>query len=107
MKNILVLAYQISPIRGSEYSVAWNYITEMSKDNKLVVLYGASGNHMGDFDNFDSYINSKEYINIRFLAIKPNIIANILNILNKKKWFVYAFYFAYRIWQWQAYKISL
>ena len=40
MKNILVLAYQLSPTKGSEYSVAWNYVTRMSKYNRLTVLYG-------------------------------------------------------------------
>lgn len=45
--NILVLAYLLSPSKGSEYSVAWNYVTHMSKKNNLTVLYGASGNQMG------------------------------------------------------------
>ena len=46
-KHILVLAYMLSPYKGSEFSVAWNYVTEMSKDNNLTVLYGISGKHMG------------------------------------------------------------
>ena len=41
--NILVLAAFISPTKGSEYSVAWNYVKHMSKYNNLTVVYGASG----------------------------------------------------------------
>ena len=56
MKDILVLAYAVSPIRGSEYSVAWNYVTQMSKYNRLTVLYGCAGEHMGDFEEMIDYI---------------------------------------------------
>ncbi len=38
-KKILVLAYMLSPYKGSEYSVAWNYVSYMSKQNDLVVLF--------------------------------------------------------------------
>ena len=48
MKDILVLAYAISPSKGSEYAVAWNYVTAMSRYHRLTVLYGTSGEHMGD-----------------------------------------------------------
>jgi len=54
--NILILAYLLSPSKGSEYSVAWNYVTHMSKKNNLTVLYGASGNQMGDCDEMEDYI---------------------------------------------------
>lgn len=33
------MTYAVSPYRGSEYSVAWNYITFMSKYHDLTVLY--------------------------------------------------------------------
>lgn len=71
-KNILVLAYAISPIRGSEFSVAWNYINEMSKDNDLVVLYGSAGNHMGDFDELESWLFTYSIPNVRFVPVYPN-----------------------------------
>ena len=45
--NILVLAAFISPTKGSEYSVAWNYVKHMSKYNNLTVVYGASGDVLG------------------------------------------------------------
>lgn len=39
MSNILVLSFAISPVKGSEYAVGWNYIRHMSKYHKLFVLY--------------------------------------------------------------------
>ena len=39
MKNVLVLAYAISPTRGSEYAVAWNYVMHMLFLYMLLLLY--------------------------------------------------------------------
>ena len=49
MRTILLLAYAVSPTKGSEYAVAWNFITQMSKSNRLLVLYGKSDRAMGNF----------------------------------------------------------
>lgn len=106
-KKILVLAYAISPTRGSEYSVAWNYVVNMSKDNELIVFYGMSGNHMGDIDDLEQYIEVNPLPNVRFISIRPNKTANYLNFLNRKGILVYSFYLAYNIWHRQVYKKAI
>lgn len=105
-KNILVLAYAISPIRGSEFSVAWNYVTEMSKDNNLVVLYGSAGNHMGDFDELESWLLNNVLPNVRFVQVIPNEFTTKLNYLNRQNIFPYIFYIAYDFWHRQVYKTA-
>lgn len=104
MKNILVLAYAISPTRGSEYSVAWNYVTHMSKYHRLTVVYGASGNHMGDVEEMEEYTQSHAMSNVRFIVVRPDKLARILNWPNRHGFLVYSFYYAYQRWHWQAYK---
>lgn len=104
MKNILVLSYAISPSRGSEYSVAWNYVTHMSKYHRLTVVYGASGNHMGDVEEMEEYTHSHAMSNVRFIAVRPDKLARILNWPNRHSFLVYSFYYAYQRWHWQAYK---
>lgn len=106
MKKILVLAYAISPTRGSEYSVAWNYVSNMSIENELVVLFGTSANHMGEIDEIVQLSIKNPIKNVEFIPVLPNKLATILNLLNKKKLFVYSFYLAYTIWHKQAYKIA-
>ena len=69
MKNILVLAYAISPTRGSEYSVAWNYVTHMSKANDLTVLYGISGNHMGECRETEDYIDKHPIPGVELIPV--------------------------------------
>lgn len=102
--NILVLAYAISPSKGSEYSVAWNYVKYISKYHNLTVLYGASGEHMGDCEEMERYARSNPIPHVRFVPVYPNRIANILNWPNKHNLFVYTFYYAYQIWHKLAYK---
>ncbi|MCE8924124.1 glycosyltransferase family 4 protein [Bacteroides ovatus] len=103
-KKILVLAYAISPTRGSEYSVAWNYVVEMSKDNKLTVLYGASGDYMGDCEEMENYVNQHPNSQITFIPVYPNKLANLLNWPNRHHLLVYSFYYAYNVWQKLAYR---
>lgn len=98
MKKVLVLAYQLSPFRGSEYSVGWNYVINMSKNNLLTVIYGASGNHLGDTLELEEYSKLNTIPNVNFVPVKSNDKINRLNSLNKKGKFVYSFYFAYKEW---------
>ena len=106
MKKILVLAYAISPFRGSEYSVAWNYVINMSKEYELVVLYGVSGNHLGEIDELEKYIKINPIKNVRFIPIIPNNKTEKLNNLNKRGIFVYTFYFAFNNWHKQVYRAA-
>lgn len=103
MKNILVLAYQLSPTKGSEYSVAWNYVIRMSKYNKLTVIYGTSGNHLGDCSEMKEFVKNSNLPNIKFINVKPNKWTEILNWCNRHNFFNYSFYFAYNAWQKQVY----
>lgn len=104
MKNILVLAYQLSPTKGSEYSVAWNYVTRMSKYNRLKVIYGVSGEHMGDCSEMEDFIKHNKVENVSFVCVKPDKITNLLNSCNKRGFFRYSFYFAYKAWHKQVYR---
>ena len=104
MRNILVLAYAISPIRGSEYSVAWNYVRHMSMNNKLTVLFGMAGDHMGDFAEMEGCIKEPPFENVTFVPVPPNRLANKLNWFNRHGVLVYTFYWAYQVWHKQAYK---
>lgn len=104
--KILVLAYVVSPHRGSEYSVAWNFITHMSRTHELTVLFGASGLHMGDTAELENHVAKHPLPNVRFVPVRPNGLANLLNSANRRGWFNYTFYFGYRLWHFQAYKLA-
>ena len=106
MKNILVMAYQISPTKGSEYSVAWNYVKRMSKYNRLTVLCGVSGEHIGDVMEMEEYVKENNIPNVEFIFVKSDWFIDILNSLNRRGIFVYTFYIAYKFWQKKAYKIA-
>lgn len=100
------MAYAISPYRGSEYAVAWNYVMHMSKKNNLTVLYGTSDEHIGETDTIDKYLKEHTVKNVRFIAVQPNILTNLLNWPNRNGLFVYTFYYAFAVWQRTAYNVA-
>ncbi len=67
MKTILLLTYKISPYKGSEYSVSWNYVMNMRNSCKLIVVYGDEKNDIESFLKETSMPNV-EFVNI---PVKP------------------------------------
>lgn len=104
-KTILVLAYSISPVRGSEYAVGWNYVTHMAKRHKLIVLYGLAGDHMGDAGEITSYEGSAAG-DTEFVFVPPSRGARSINKLNVSGIFPFSFYLAYRLWHKTAAKMA-
>ena len=104
--NILVHAYQLSPYRGSEHSVAWNYLMEMGKEHSITVLYGDNGNHMGVFDPVEDYVRLIGERQITFIPVPCEFFTNLLNTLNRHGICYYSFYFAYNLWERTALKYA-
>jgi glycosyltransferase involved in cell wall biosynthesis len=106
MKTILLLAYAISPTKGSEYSVGWNFLINLAKNNKVFVLCGLSGDHMGDTDEIEQYFKDNPHPNINLIAVKPTKLANLINWPNRAGIFGPIFYLAFPFWQKEAYRIA-
>jgi glycosyltransferase involved in cell wall biosynthesis len=104
-KKILISAYAISPYKGSEYGAAWNTVINLSSKHELWVLYGMSDDHMGDTQSMRKYLEDNQVPNVHFVEVQPGPIAKTINLLNKAGlgWF---FYFAYTLWQKEAYKAA-
>lgn len=66
-KNLLIMAYALSPLLGSEYRSAWELVNHFAKDFNLTVIFGDSDGLMGSFKNFDAFAEGN---NINFKAIK-------------------------------------
>lgn len=60
MKTILVLAFDISPYRGSEAAVAWNFVTNMSHSCKLIVLT------VGENEELNNWLHNNVLENVTF-----------------------------------------
>lgn len=70
----------------------------MSSHHELIVLYGASGNHLGDVEEIQTHLDQYPISNAKFLPILPNRIARFFNWFNRNGIFKYSFYLAFRIW---------
>lgn len=102
----MLLAYAISPTRGSEYSVGWNFLMKLSENNKVFVLCGLSGDHMGDTEEIEQYFKKNPHPNIKLITVKPTILANIINWPNRIGVLGPIFYLAFPFWQKEAYRVA-
>ncbi|MET4898834.1 glycosyltransferase family 4 protein [Sphingomonadaceae bacterium jetA1] len=105
-KTILILAYSISPTRGSEYAVGWNHVVHMAQHHRLIVLYGLAGDHMGDFEEMTGVDTSDFRYPVEFVPVMPSKAARIANHLNRTSVLPYSFYVAYRYWHLEALKVA-
>ncbi|NBA87087.1 glycosyltransferase [Emticicia sp. CRIBPO] len=104
-KKILVNIYALSPTKGSEYAIGWNAVNVLAEKYLVYVLYGASGNDMGDTSEIEEISKNGYNENIKFIKVNPGFWArniNKLNILGFWIFFSPAFYF----YQWDVYRIA-
>ena len=106
MKTILLLSYAISPTKGSEYAVGWNFLINLAKNNKVHVLSGLSGDHMGDTEEIEQYFKDNPHPNINLIAVKPTRLANFINWPNRVGLLGPIFYLAFPFWQKEAYRVA-
>ncbi len=104
MKSILLSAYAISPTKGSEFGVGWNFASNLAKTNIVYVLCGCTGGLMGDTSEIEAYLVKHPNPNIRLIPVRPTRLTNAINWLNKIGLFGPVFYLALPMWQKQAYE---
>lgn len=63
MHTIAIITYDISPYRGSEASVSWNYVRNMRHTNKLIVIYGRGKEEIERFISENGAVDNVEFIN--------------------------------------------
>ena len=82
MKRIAVICCSISPYKGSEFSVAWNFVMNMAENNELYVLYGNSGDDLGKVEEVKEWEKDNAHVNIHFIDV--SLPENNMNVfLNK------------------------
>ncbi|MCM1292311.1 MAG: glycosyltransferase family 4 protein [Bacteroides sp.] len=93
MHRIALITYDISPYRGSEASVSWNFVVNMSPHVHLTVIYGR---HKEEVDKFlsNNSLPNVEWINIPVEENNYNGIRGTMRYMSN-----------YRRWQRKAYKI--
>lgn len=105
--KILVITYPCSPYRGSEFSVSWNFVKNMSKDHELYVLYGTSGNGFGNVSEMKAYLKENSMTNVHFIDVQSphNAWASFLAFCRNIN-YQFGSYFQYKYWHKQVYKTA-
>lgn len=78
----------------------------MSIYNNLTVVYGASGDVLGDCTNMERYATEYSLPHVKFVTVHVSRTTNALNLLNRKGIFPYSFYVVFKSWQKQAYGVA-
>lgn len=106
--KIILVTYPVSPYRGSEFAVSWNYIVNMSKYHELFVLYGTSGNGFGNVSELQDWLKSHELPNVHFIDVqmKKNLLTECLAYFRKIN-YKYGSFFQYKLWHKYVYKTAL
>ena len=69
MMTIAIITYDISPYRGSEASVSWNYVCNMRFYHKLIVLYGRGKEEIEKYLQANELENAEKNL-LNFLKIQ-------------------------------------
>ncbi len=92
MHRIAIITYDISPTRGSEASVSWNFVSKMSRHVHLTVIYGR-----GDSE-IDDYIAEHPLANVDWMGIQKKDVEHFGRGLRQD----YYFSLYYRQWHKEA-----
>lgn len=97
MKNIIVISYQLNPYKGSECSVAWDYVVNMSKKNRLTVLFGSSEEYhmIGNTKSMMDYIERNPIENVTLMPIPLD---ESFDVKDYSALGIYQFYKQYKKW---------
>ena len=101
--NILVHACYINPNKGSEFSVSWNYVMQMSKKHHLYVLVGSTTEDLGNY----SALNNISIPNVDFIFLDTGTAFKISNTLYHSVLHyagAWTRYIAYSFWNKHIYK---
>ena len=97
MRKIIVIAYQLHYSKGSEFNIAWEYVTHVSKRNQLTVLYGTSGlfHNIGDTAEMEKWCENNIVKNVSFIPVHLPFQTKNYDYSLKGQ---YLFYQEYRKW---------
>ena len=106
--KILLITYPVSPYRGSEFSVSWNFIVNMSKEHELFVLYGTSGGGLGNVGELTDWLKNNRLDNVHFIDVQmpENYLSKILACFRNLNYKIGSF-FQYKYWYKQVYRKAL
>ncbi len=104
-KRVLVVAYALSPVLGSEYRSAWELTNLISKSHDVTVLLGDSDGLMGSFKHFDEFVEGHQ---LPFEAVKISPSSMQIAIAKRMLRMPWALFFPVllRSWHRKAFKIA-
>ena len=102
-KAFIVSAYACSPYLGSEFTIAWNYVKEISKKYKIYLLFGSNSQ---DLLNIDKRTHM-DLPNVVFINVRLNKLGEFFHFISHKMGLYWFWPLALREWNKSAYLEAL
>jgi glycosyltransferase involved in cell wall biosynthesis len=105
-KRVIMIAYALSPVLGSEYRSAWELANLISRDHDLTVLFGDSDGLMGSFQYFDTHA-ANNHLPFRAIKVEPSAWQVVLaRKMRRMPWGLF-FFGLLKTWQKKAFAVAL
>lgn len=103
--RIILLCYKLSPYRGSEHAVAWNFLRMMSPYHEFYVMYGHDGT--SDLREMNEWISSHPENKIHYypIIIPSSRYASFTKWVYRHEKYI-GFFLMYRLWHKEAYRTA-
>lgn len=72
MHTVALITYDVSPYRGSEAAVSWNFLLKMHPHVKLVIIYG------GSQEEVERYTNEQPLENVEWICVPKKILSKAI-----------------------------
>lgn len=107
MKRIIVSAYAVSPIRGSECAVGWEITTRLARYFDVTVLMcETTPSNIHYYEEVKDYIkNNGQIQNLNFVPVKMPPNSKKYTLMHDNGFWP-AYYWGYKCWQKEAYRIA-
>jgi len=106
--RVLISAFAISPYRGSEAGVGWEFALRLARDHDVTVIYGDLDGARDREAELNSWIEANaDGPKMTFIYVAPSPTAILFARLHAKPGLRPLYYAAYRLWQVRALRTAL
>lgn len=105
--RVLISAFAISPTRGSEPGVGWQFASRLAKHHDVTVIHGDLSGRGDSRREIESWMNEHpEAARIQFEYVAPGRLSILFERLHAKPGLRPLYYWGYQLWQRRALKTA-
>jgi len=105
--RILISAFAISPYRGSEAGVGWEFALRLARDHDVTVIYGDLNERQSRRQELEAWKEANEVsTSMRLVYVAPSRVSMLLESLHSRPGLRPLYYTAYQLWQKEVLEVA-